>query len=603
MKVNRLLVKNFRNIQEGTFYFDNHTLFIGTNNVGKSTICEALDLVLGPDRLNASPPLNEFDFYNAKYLGDDKLTQVPITVEVILTSLSDEIKNKVSSHIEYWHSLENRLLDSGELDLTNDPKVIPCLRLVTIGLYNLEEDEFEAQTYFSYSPFEDEGNLKTVSRSLKRQFGFIYLRTLRTGSRALSLERGSLLDVILRIANVRTGLWETSITRLRTLDPPIDKNAENLRTVLDGIEKRIAQYIQINSTASTSLFVSNLTREHLRKTISFFLSVSQDQVPVPFQEVGTGTLNTLVLALLSFIAEMKEEVIFAMEEPEIALPPHTQRRIASYLLEKTNQCFVTSHSPYIIEMFNPDQILILRRDNTNGTLSCSKVEIGQDTIKLKNFRKHSRRALCEVMLGKGVIVVEGLTEQSVFWAISRKMEEAKDDFYPLDLSGVTIFSNDGDGSMPDFGRFFKSIDLKTYGFFDGKKNKYRDEDQKIKLHAAFDVSKEIMFTGIEQLLITEIPTDRQWEFLTDLRDAGEKENANIPGAKPLDDEIKELTLKILKASKGDGSAGRLIECCQLKDLPITIVDFFKQVYTDFPKPKSIPVPKFETIEGQQKLNL
>lgn len=52
----------------------------------------------------------------------------------------------------------------------------------------------------------------------------------------------------------------------------------------------------------------------------------------------TGTLNTLVLALLSFIAELKEEnVIFAMEEPEIALAPHTQRRIATYLLTKTTQ--------------------------------------------------------------------------------------------------------------------------------------------------------------------------------------------------------------------------------------------------------------------------
>ena len=61
-------------------------------------------------------------------------------------------------------------------------------------------------------------------------------------------------------------------------------------------------------------------------------------------------MNTLVLALLSFIADAKpQNVIFAMEEPEIALPPHTQRRIANYLLEtRTSQCFVTSHSPYLI---------------------------------------------------------------------------------------------------------------------------------------------------------------------------------------------------------------------------------------------------------------
>ena len=42
--------------------FDGHTLMVGSNNVGKSTICDALDLVLGPDRLNRFPPIDEFDF-------------------------------------------------------------------------------------------------------------------------------------------------------------------------------------------------------------------------------------------------------------------------------------------------------------------------------------------------------------------------------------------------------------------------------------------------------------------------------------------------------------------------------------------------------------
>lgn len=56
---------------------------------------------------------------------------------------------------------------------------------------------------------------------------------------------------------------------------------------------------------TTKLHVSQLTREHLRKTMAFFLSMSEDQTPVPFQQVGTGTLNVLVLALLSFIAELK----------------------------------------------------------------------------------------------------------------------------------------------------------------------------------------------------------------------------------------------------------------------------------------------------------
>ncbi|RUV66240.1 ATP-binding protein, partial [Mesorhizobium sp. M1A.F.Ca.IN.020.30.1.1] len=159
-------------------------------------------------------------------------------------------------------------------------------------------------------------------------------------------------------------LWERSIKRLRELDPPIGDEAADLTPILKNIEARLAQYIPLRAPGdATKLYVSQLTREHLRKTLSFFLTTNEGQSAVPFFEAGTGTLNTLVLALLSFIAEAKpHNVIFAMEEPEIALPPHTQRRIANYLMENTQQCFVTSHSPYVIERFDPSQIHVLHRD-------------------------------------------------------------------------------------------------------------------------------------------------------------------------------------------------------------------------------------------------
>ncbi len=45
--------------------FEGHTLLISANNVGKSTICEALDLILGPDRIHQFAAVEKFDFYNA----------------------------------------------------------------------------------------------------------------------------------------------------------------------------------------------------------------------------------------------------------------------------------------------------------------------------------------------------------------------------------------------------------------------------------------------------------------------------------------------------------------------------------------------------------
>jgi len=91
MKVAKLKIRNFRGIRSAELFFDGHTLLIGRNNVGKSTICEALELVLGPDRLARTPPVEEFDFYNAQYLDADGQSQIPIRVEVLLIDLTEEV--------------------------------------------------------------------------------------------------------------------------------------------------------------------------------------------------------------------------------------------------------------------------------------------------------------------------------------------------------------------------------------------------------------------------------------------------------------------------------------------------------------------------------
>ena len=51
MKVSRLTISNFRGINDADLLLPDHVVLIGDNNVGKSTVFEALDLVLGPDRL------------------------------------------------------------------------------------------------------------------------------------------------------------------------------------------------------------------------------------------------------------------------------------------------------------------------------------------------------------------------------------------------------------------------------------------------------------------------------------------------------------------------------------------------------------------------
>ncbi|QRO31675.1 ATP-dependent nuclease [Chromobacterium violaceum] len=589
MKVVRLIISNFRGIKSAELLFDGHTLMVGSNNVGKSTICEALDLVLGPDRLNRFSPIDEFDFYNAEYLapadGEGReLASIQLRIEVVLIEPSAEIEAKCGGSIEFWHMAEQRLLGSGEVGAANPPLVVPCLRLETIGTYDPEEDEFEARTYFSHSPDAQPGELTLVPKPIKRLFGFLYLRTLRTGSRALSLERGSLLDIILRAKGVRTSLWEKTIKRLRNLD--IEADATEIAPVMRSVEKRLARYIALESPGNaTKLHISELTREHLRKTMSFFLALSADQGHVPFPHAGTGTINTLVLALLSFIADLKPDtVIFAMEEPEIAVPPHTQRRIAQYLLTKTTQAFVTSHSPFVIEKFEPSQTLLLARDG--GIVTARKISDATG-LKDNDYKRFSRSGLSECMLGRAVIVVEGVTELHAMPIVARRMEENNPALQPLDVAGVAFFDADGESNMPKFGKFFNTLKLRTFAFYDLDYKKTRKAEQALALADNFEINVEHDYKGFEDLVVAEVPVDRLWAFLSGLKARDENGNVAIPDERPNDDVIKTIAKQALGSNKGAGWSARLFEECELHELPNTVTSFLAEVFALFPPPAAI----------------
>jgi putative ATP-dependent endonuclease of the OLD family len=592
MRVRRLKIRNFRGVAEGVVDFAGHTLLVGGNNVGKSTVCEALDLILGPERLYRRPVVDEHDFHCGRYV-DDHGQASEIRLEAILVNLSEEAHRRFYRHLRRWSEKTGAFVDEAGpgLDGADGQGTAWALPLVFIGRYDRDEDDFVGNTFFDHPPGasqeDQEGEIAigegrtNFTRAHKRLCGFVFLRALRTGSRALSLQRGSLLDTILRLGGEGAAeLWRDTLTRLQALDPAIGE-IEQLSQIRKEIRARMGRFVNLAAgDDATAFFASELTREHLREVVRLFIAAEPSPHLVPFNRLGTGSINLLVFALLTFIAELKEKqaVIFAMEEPEIALPPHTQRRVTRFVLAEMGQSIVTSHSPYVIEQFEPQQVVILNRDG-EGHLSGRPIDAAD--VKPKTYRTE-RRQFAEAILSRAVLVVEGSTEAAVFPAASTVLEDTLGPavYTHFDLAGVSMFTASGDGDVPRHGPIFSALGKLTFGFID-KPNAplSKDATHKLAAYTRFWQSPE---KGIENLLVNELSLPVLKRFLAEVATHPDYPiSAGIynPGAEEKD--IRALGVRVLTARKGEahGYAALLVAQCQGADeLPPTIRSILEEIH-------------------------
>jgi putative ATP-dependent endonuclease of OLD family len=462
MKIARLRIQNFRGIKEATLLFNGHVVLVGDNNVGKSTVFEAIDLALGPDRLSRHPKIDEHDFYLGDYLTQAEQPRKEVEVEVVVTGLTDEQQNVFGDEIEWWNTT-TKALQEAPVEGIDQPDVFASIRVVFVGYYDPDDDDFTGDTYFARS-YENDESPAVFTKKNKQFCGFLYLRSLRTATRALSLEHGSLLDIILRIKEIRPQMWEKTIEQLSKVNVAADPEI-GISGVLESIDKSLKKYVPREWGVSPHLKVSNLTRENLRKVITAFIATGDGEHAAPFYRQGTGTLNMLVLAMLSQIAEDKQNVIFAMEEPETAIPPYAQKRIVHEVRKLSSQSIFSSHSPYILEEFGTEEISVLMR-GTDCVLQQASIELPA-SVKPKRYRQEFRTRFCEALLSRRVLLAEGATEAATFPVAARRLSELDLDTYAsFESLGICTVDAGGDSQIADLGKLYLSLGKAVYAVCD-----------------------------------------------------------------------------------------------------------------------------------------
>ena len=553
MRICRLYISRFRGIREATLFFANHVVLIGDNNVGKSTILEAIDLVLGPDRLRRTPPIDEHDFHLGDYAPseEDKASK-QIRVEATVAGLNEEQKRHFSNFLEWWDNDSSELLSESQIEDVDSKSVEPALRVTFIGHYDPEEDDFSGETYFSRSLEENQDNPQRFGKKDKQYCGFLYLRSIRTGSRAMSLEHGSLLDIILRLKEIRPQMWEKTIEEVSSFKVAADPDL-GISDILESIEEAVKKYVPLEWASSPHLRVSRMTREHLRNVITAFIATGIGEHAAPFYLQGRGTLNMLVLAMLSEIAEMKQNVIFAMEEPETAIPPYAQKQIVREVQKLAVQSIFTSHSPYVIEEFEPDRMIVLSRDG-EGQMIQAAVRL-PESVKLKRYRREFRTRFCEGLLSRRLVIVEGTTEASAMPAAARRLAELDPESYSsFEALGLCVVDAGSETQIVDLARLYGNLGKEVFAVCDKQSPKNEKEIRK-------QVTKLFMHSekGFEDLVINDTSEEAIEGFIEVVDLPPRLQGEDRPPAEVLRD--------YFKRGKGDSAIADFLSQCDEDEIP------------------------------------
>ena len=125
MRLVKIKINNFRGVKHCDLNFPTQAVLVGDNNTGKSTILEAIDLVLGPERLSRRPIIDEHDFYAGQYLDAEK-NPIEINIEVIVTDFDTEQQIHFMNNIEWWDVNRQSLLQGPPPVATDEVGIEPA---------------------------------------------------------------------------------------------------------------------------------------------------------------------------------------------------------------------------------------------------------------------------------------------------------------------------------------------------------------------------------------------------------------------------------------------------------------------------------------------
>jgi predicted ATPase len=369
MQIAELRIENFRGVKRGHLRFGPHTVFVGPNNCGKTTIIEALALLFGRDRMVRT--LTEHDFYGSDPQPADRIRLVATIIGFEGDDPADHGEwFRDDRGVPKWWNPSTGVVSA----MRHDPTWPLACQIGFCGRFDRSELEVETVRYFHDDDtigdvFLDEAHIGVPGR-LIREIGFFLVPASRTWDRTVSFGSELFRRVVASSGGQPAESALNERDRLRAPEQPLEADP-HLAPIVLQLNAELAGFfragpnLQLRVTATDSNGLLEAVIPHYAQAGAAF--------SVPARRHGSGLISLQhLLLLLQFgrqRANADEGFWMALEEPELHVPPPLQRRLVHRIQALSTQTFVSTHSPMVAAMSDPKSVIVLRNDN--GVLSCT----------------------------------------------------------------------------------------------------------------------------------------------------------------------------------------------------------------------------------------
>lgn len=490
MKLVKVKIENFRGYKNNEIELSKLSVIIGKNDVGKSTLLDALNIFFE----NEKPLENDANVYSDK--NEIIITcffEINPNDAIFLDSAKTE---KTQTTLESEYLLDNnsllqikKIFEKGKLKNTYIVANYPDNwdnPLITLKISDLKKifDNIEEK--------DKNEEFKKVNKTIKKPMReFLFKQEKQNLNFAIQeIEINSKekdLDIVNIYEKLKTQLPIFMLFRVDRTNTDKDSEVTDITKAIakNAVSEVAEQFETIKREIINKIQeFSNLTLEKLKdfdEEIANSLSVDlkdkalesifsydfRSDDDIPFNKRGSGIKRLFLLSF--FIADSERQnhsnMIYAIEEPETSQHPNFQRIIIETLKtisqNQKRQVIITTHTPEIAKLANKDNIIFIQKNKNNNEIAI----LQNGNLDIKELVK--TLGILPYVSYKGVVFVEGKSDIDFFNNLNG-IEDLRKIF---DIKNITIIPLSSSGNLETWIKkdYLKNSNIKQLYFIDKDK--------------------------------------------------------------------------------------------------------------------------------------